>query len=98
MKEGYSYFELIFFLMIVSILLTVLFNAIFEMQNEIRVVNALFDDCIEIQNEYETKGLIEIEDSFEKSYRTVEINGVDINLIKISKDNISVEFIQSISY
>ena len=68
------------------------------MQNEIRVMNALFDDCIEIQNEYETKGLIEINDSFEKTYRTVEINGVDINLITISKDNISVEFIQSISY
>ena len=98
MKKGYSYFELIFFLMIVSIMLTVLCNGISEMQNEIRVMNALFDDCIEIQNEYETKGLIEINDSFEKTYRTVEINGVDINLITISKDNISVEFIQSISY
>ena len=98
MKNGYSYFELIFFLLIVSILLTVLFNAIFEMQNEIRVVNALFDNCIDIQNEYETKGLIEIGDSFEKIYWTEEINGVNINLITISKDNISVEFIQSISY
>jgi hypothetical protein len=98
MKNGYTYFELIFFLLTISILIVLLCNSIFEMQKEIKVLNTLFDDCLQIRNEYETKGKIDINSSFTKKNRTIKIDDITINLITLTKNNINIEFIQSISY